>query len=84
MPAEQDEEMVGQMSSGGDALQSVALTNRFLTLCAHHGAEHLAVKMIAVGRNYGVPGLPASDDWTTWGADEMRAAVEYLEQMRFP
>ena len=51
--------MVGQMSSGGDALPSVALTKRFLTLCAHHGAEHLAVKMIAVGRNDGVPGLPA-------------------------
>ena len=26
--------------------------------------------------------MPASDDWTAWDAGEMRAAVEYLQQMR--
>ena len=30
----------------------------------------------------GVPGLPESDDWTTWDAGQMRAAVEYLEHLR--
>ena len=34
-----------------------------------------------VGRGTGVPGLPESDDWTTWDAGQMRAAVEYLEHL---
>ena len=34
--------------------------------------------MIAAGRSTGVSGLPESDDWTTWNADQMRAAIEYL------
>lgn len=41
-----------------------------------------ALRGVAVGRSTGVPGLPASDDWTAWDAAEMRAAVDYLEQMR--
>ena len=57
---------------------SVALTQRFLALCEHHGSQHLVVKLVAVGRGTGIPGLPESDDWTTWDAGEMRAAVEYL------
>jgi len=40
------------------------------------------VKLFAVGLGTGVAGLPASDDWTPWGAGRMRAAVEYLEHLR--
>lgn len=68
--------------SGVDELPSVALTQRFLALCEHHGSQRLAVKLVAVGRSIGVSGLPASDDWTAWDAAETRAAVDYLEQLR--
>ena len=61
---------------------SVELTRRFLVECQHCGSEHLAVRLIAVGRNFGITALPKSDDWSTWDAEEMRAAVDYLEQMR--
>ena len=61
---------------------SVALTQRFLVQCQYHGSQRLAVRLVAVGRSTGVPGLPPGDDWTAWNAEEMRAAVEYLEQMR--
>ena len=64
------------------ALPSVALTRRFLAQCEHHGSQRLAVKLVAVGRSIGVTGLPASDDWTAWDADEMQAAVDYLEHLR--
>ncbi len=63
-------------------LPSVALTERFLRLCQDYGSQRLVVKMVAVGRDTGVAGLPASDDWTTWDAHEMRAAVEYLRHKR--
>ena len=63
-------------------LPSVALTQRFLAQCQHHGSQRLAVRLVAVGRGTGVPGLPPGDDWTAWDAEEMRAAVEYLERMR--
>ena len=45
-------------------LPSVALTRRFLALGEDHGSERLAVRLVAVGRSTGVPGLPAGDDWT--------------------
>ena len=61
---------------------SVALTQRYLDLCEHHGSLRLAARLVAVGRNIGVPGLPAGDDWTAWDRREMRTVVEYLEQMR--
>ena len=60
------------------------LTQRFLTLCEHHGSQRLAVRMVALGRSIGVSGLPVSDNWTAWDAEEMQAAVDYLEQMRVP
>ena len=63
-------------------LPSVGLTTRFLAVCDQHGSQRLAVRLVAVGRGTGISGLPASDDWTTWDADEMRAAVEYLKRMR--
>ena len=63
-------------------LPSVALTQRFLAVWEYHGSQRLAVSLVAVGRSTGVPGLPRGDDWTAWNAEEMRAAVEYLEQMR--
>ena len=65
-----------------NALPSVALTMRFLALCEQHGSQRRTVRLVAVGRSTGVSGLLASDDWTTWDADELRAAVDYLEQMR--
>ena len=71
----------GSGSSLVNQLPSVALTRRFLSQCERHGSQRLAVRLLAVGRNAGIPGLPANDDWTAWDADQMRAAVEYLEQM---
>ena len=65
-----------------DELPSVSLTRRFLAECKHQGSERFAVRLIAVGRSTGVPGLSASDDWTTWDARQLRAAVDYLERMR--
>ena len=62
-------------------LPSVALTTRFPALCEHHGSHRLAVKLVAVGRRSGVPGLPGSEDWTAWDADEIRAAIEYLQRV---
>ncbi len=61
---------------------SPALTRRFLALCEQYGSERLAVQIVAVGRSTGVEGLPAGDDWTTWSADEMQAAVDYLRRKR--
>ena len=63
-------------------LPSVALAQRFLSLCEHHGSQHLVVKLVAVGRSTGIAGLPEGDDWTRWDAGQMRAAVEYLEHLR--
>ena len=37
---------------------------------------------LPVGRRSGMPGLPESDDWTACAADEIRAAVEYLQHLR--
>ena len=65
-------------------LPSVALTRRFLALCEHHGSQRLAVRLIARGRNVGVPGLPASDDWTAWDAEQMQAGIDYLEKTASP
>ena len=39
----------------------------------------LAVRIVAAGRSTGIPGLPPSNDWTTWNAYEMRAAIEHLK-----
>ena len=62
-------------------LPSVALTRRFLALSEQHGSQRLAVRLVAAGRNNGVSGLPGGDDWTAWDAEQMRAAVDYLEQL---
>ena len=71
-----------RQASGVHELPSVVLTTRFLTLCREYGAERLAVSIVAAGRSTDVPGLPQSDDWTGWDADEMRAAADYLERKR--
>ena len=63
-------------------LPSVALAQRFLARCQDYGSERLAVRVVASGRNAGAARLPATDDWTEWDADEMRAAVNYLERKR--
>ena len=68
-----------QFPSGGNELPSVALTTKFLQLCQQYGSEQLAVGIVAVGRGTGVQGLPESNDWMAWNADEMRAAVEHLQ-----
>ncbi len=67
---------------GVGELPSVALTRRFLALCQEYGSERLAVRVVAVGRSTGVQRLPESDDWTAWDAEQMRAAVDYLEHKR--
>ena len=71
---------VNRARSGVNELPSVALTTTFLALCQQHGSEQLAVSIVAAGRSTGLPGLPPSNDWTAWNADEMRAAVEYLRR----
>lgn len=63
-----------------EELPSVGLTEQFLRLCEQYGSQRLAVRIVAVGRDTGMAGLPGSDDWTTWDAHEMRAAVEYLRR----
>ena len=63
-------------------LPSVAVTRQFRSECEHHGSQRLAVRLVILGRNRGVAGLPEVDDWTAWDAGQMRAAVDYLEQMR--
>ena len=73
---------LGLRCSCVNELPSVALTMRFLALCDQYGSQHLAVKLVASGRNTGVPGLPETDDWTAWDADQMRAAIEHLEHKR--
>ena len=55
---------------------------RFLVLCDHYSSQHRAVKLVASGRNTGVPGLPETDDWKAWDADQMQAATEHLEHKR--
>ena len=67
---------------GVNELPSVAVTTKFLELCQQYGSEQLAVRIVAAGRSTGVPGLPRSNDWTAWNADEMPAAVEHLQQKR--
>jgi len=67
-----------QAGSGVNELPSVALTTKFLELGRQCGSEQLAVRIVAAGRSAGAPGLPQSNDWTAWNADEMRAAVEHL------
>ena len=53
-----------------------------LALCRQYGSERLAARIVAAGRSTGGPGLPESDDRTTWDADEMQAAVEHLQRKR--
>ena len=72
--------VVGDAFAIKGELPSVALTQRFLAQCEHHGSKRFAVRLVAVGRSTGVSGLPDSDDWTAWDAKEMRSAVEYLER----
>ena len=79
-PQRQEDELPSgeQVYPGVNELPSVALTMKFLELCQQYGSEQLAVRIVAAGRSTGVPGLPQSNDWTAWNADEMRAAVEHL------
>ena len=76
-----------ELAAGGLAVLTVelpfaVLSQRFLSLCEDYGSERLAVRVVAAGRSAGVPGLPESDDWQSWDADEMRAAIEYLQEKR--
>ena len=65
-----------------DGLPSVEITKRFLVLCEQYGSHKTVVRLIADGRRAGIPGLPASDDWTSWNAGEMERAVDYLHGRR--
>ena len=66
-------------SAAATELASVALTTTFLALCRQYGSEQLAVRIVDAGRRTGVSGLPHSNDWTAWNAEEMGAAVEHLQ-----
>ena len=68
-----------QPSADAHDLPSVGLTTRFLSLCQRYGSEQLAVRIVAAGRSTGIAGLPPNNDWKTWNAHEMRAAVEHLQ-----
>ena len=50
--------------------------------CFRSAMMRTAARLVASGRNTGVPGLPETDDWTAWDADQMRAAIEHLEHKR--
>ena len=65
-----------------EEVPSVSLTIRFLAVCRECGDERLAVRMVATGRTTGELRLPQSDDWKSWNAKEMRAAIDYLERKR--
>ena len=65
-----------------DGLPSVEITKRFLASCEQYGSHKTVVRLIAAARRAGIPGLPASDDWTTWNAGEMGRAVDYLHGRR--
>ena len=45
-------------------------------------ADESETRLVASGRNTGVPGLPETDDWKAWDADQMQAATEHLEHKR--
>ena len=61
------------------ALPSVDTTMMFLSLCDQYGSHEAAIAAVARGRRAGVCGLPERDAWPEWDAEEMRAAVEYLQ-----
>ena len=42
--------------------------------------QQAAVKRVAEGHTARTPGLPAHDEWWRWDADEMAAAVAYLDE----
>ena len=60
-------------------LPAVSMTMRFLAVCDHYGSQRAVVGLVATGRKAGVSELPVHDDWSAWDADEMQAAVQYLE-----
>ena len=53
---------------------SVAVTQRFLSLCEYHGSQHLVVKLVAVGCRAGVAGYLRATTGRPWDAGRMRAA----------
>ena len=59
-------------------LPSVTLTQRFLDLCEQHSSQRLAVRLVAVNHSTSVSGLAE----IAWDVGQMRAAVDYVEQMR--
>ncbi len=65
-----------------EEVPSLSLTIRFLAVCRECGDERLAVRMVAAGRTTEKSGLPQGDDWKSWNAKEMRAAIHYLERKR--
>ena len=58
----------------------IRLQYEFRDWCATLGSVQAAADQVAAGREDGVPGLPAHDDWQSWNADEMTAAVAYLRR----
>ena len=81
-PLEPQTDAGGHEGWRAEEVPSVSLTIRFLAMCRECGDERLAVRMVAAGRTTGELGLPQSDDWESWNAKEMRAAIDYLERKR--
>ena len=50
------------------------------TCATTYGSQRAIVGLVAAGRKVGVSGLPGHADWPAWDADEMQAAVKYLEE----
>lgn len=72
--------MAGEEGVVVNELPSVRLMRRFLALCLSYGTIRAGVRVVAVGRSTGLPGLPENDKWVNWDAGEMQAAVDYLER----
>ena len=66
-------------TSGGGELRSVARTTRFLVLPA---LRLRSARGPHRGRSTGISNLPPGDDWTKWDREQLRAAIDYLEQKR--
>lgn len=83
-PVTRRNEARGREHQEMNELPSVVDMQRYLLMCKRHGSESLALRLIAIGRKNGIGGLPENDDWRAWDAEQVRKAVDFLEQMLIP
>ena len=76
MPLQAFRDLVRAMNE----LPSVGLTEQFLRSWEDYGSQRLVVRMVAVARDTGVAGLPASDDLDHVGT--RLGTVEVSERLR--